>query len=163
MTTSVLLVQKANPSVDWILQSLEKKGYRVSQVRSQQKALRQAASEKPDLIILNATSSRMNGPKICRALHKKVQEIPIILILPEGQKGDFSMGATVVLTSPFTSRKLFNRIRIVLESDKGEIIQVGGLTLSLGKQCVIRGSRQLRLNPKEFELLKVLCAAQGEF
>ena len=161
MTTSVLLVQKANPSVDWILQSLEKKGYRVSQVRSQKKALRQAASEKPDLIILNATSSRMNGPKICRALHKKVEEIPIILILPEGQKGDFSMGATVVLTSPFTSRKLFNRIRIVLESDRGEIIQVGGLTLSLGKHCVIRGSRQLRLNPKEFELLKVFMRSPG--
>ena len=161
MTTSVLLVQKANPSVDWILQSLEKKGYRVSQVRSQKKALRQAASEKPDLIILNATSSRMNGPKICRALHKKVEEIPIILILPEGQKGDFSMGATVVLTSPFTSRKLLNRIRIVLESDRGEIIQVGGLTLSLGKHCVFRGSRQLRLNPKEFELLKVFMRSPG--
>jgi DNA-binding response OmpR family regulator len=161
MTASVLLVQKANPSVDWILQSLERKGYTVSLVRSQQKAIRHAASKKPDLIILNATSSRMNGPKICRALHRKVEEIPIILILPEGQKGDFSMGATVVLTSPFTSRKLFNRIRIVLESDRGEIIQVGGLTLSLGKQCVIRGSRQLRLNPKEFELLKVFMRSPG--
>ncbi|MGA9348483.1 MAG: response regulator transcription factor [Anaerolineae bacterium] len=161
MTASVLLVQKAKPSIDWILQSLEKKGYRVSVVRSEQKAVRQATSEKPDLIILNATSFRMDGTKICRALYKKVEGIPIILILPEGQKGDYTMGATVILNSPFTSRKLFNRIRIVLKSDKGEIIQTGGLALSLGKRCVIRGSRELRLNPKEFELLKVFMRSPG--
>jgi len=161
MTASVLLVQKAKPSIDWILQSLEKKGYRVSVVRSEQKAVRQATSEKLDLIILNATSFRMDGAKICRALYKKVEGIPIILILPEGQKGDYTMGATVILNSPFTSRKLFNRIRIVLKNDKGEIIQTGGLALSLGKRCVIRGSRELRLNPKEFELLKVLMRSPG--
>jgi DNA-binding response OmpR family regulator len=161
MTASILLVQKAKPSIDWILQALEKKGYRVSLVRSEQKAVRQATSEKPDLIILNATSSRMNGAKICRNLYKKAEGIPIILILPEGQKGNYTMGATVILNSPFTSRKLLNRIRIVLKDDRGEIIQVGGLTLSLGKRCVSRGSRELRLNPKEFELLKVFMRSPG--
>ena len=161
MTASVLLVQKARPSIDWILQSLEKKGYRASLVRSEQKAVQQATSEKPDLIILNATSSGMNGSKICQALYKKVEGVPIILILPEGQKGDYTMGATVILNSPFTSRKLFNRIRVVLKSDKGEIIQAGGLALSLGKRCVIRGNRELKLNPKEFELLKVFMRSPG--
>lgn len=161
MTARVLLVQKAKPSVDWILQSLEKKGYKVSLARSEKKAVQQATSEKPDLIILNATSSRMNGPKMCRALYKKVEGIPIILILAEGQKGDYTMGATVILNSPFTSRKLFNRIGIVLKSDRGKIIQVGGLALSLGKRCVIRGSRELRLNPKEFELLRVFMRSPG--
>lgn len=161
MTASVLLVQKARPSIDWILQSLEKKRYRVSLVRSEQKAVQQATSEKPELIILNATSSGMNGSKICQALYKKIEGVPIILILPEGQRGDYTTGATVILNSPFTSRKLFNRIRVVLKSDKGEIIQAGGLTLSLGKRCVIRGNRELKLNPKEFELLKVFMRSPG--
>lgn len=161
MTASVLLVQKARPSIDWILQSLEKKRYRVSLVRSEQKAVQQATSEKPDLIILNATSFRMDGAKICQALYKKIEGVPIILILPEGQRGDYTTGATVILSSPFTSRKLFNRIRVVLKSDKGEIIQAGELALSLGKRCVIRGNRELKLNPKEFELLKVFMRSPG--
>jgi DNA-binding response OmpR family regulator len=163
MTTSILLLEKARSPIDWICQSLEKKGYKVSLVHNEQKAIRQAISETPDLIILNATSSKLNGPEICRTLHEKVEEIPIILILAKGETGDDTIGATVILTPPFTSRKLLNRIRRVLKSNEGEIIQVGGLTLSLGTRCVSRGgkSTKQRLTPKEFELLKAFMRSPG--
>jgi two-component system alkaline phosphatase synthesis response regulator PhoP len=161
MTASILLVEKARSSIDWILQSLEKKGYKASLARNEQQAVKQATSETPDLIILNATSQKMDGPRICRALHEEVPEIPIILILAEGQKGDDSMGATVILTPPFTFRKLFNRIRSILRNDEGETLQAGGLTLNLGTRRVNNGSREQRLNPKEFELLKVFMRSPG--
>ena len=124
MPTSILLVEKAKSPIDWILRSLEKKRYEVTVVRSEQKAVQQATSETPDLIILNTTSPEIDGPKVCRALHEKVEEIPVILILAEGERGDDTMGATVILTPPFTSRKLFNRIRRILKSNEGKILQV---------------------------------------
>jgi len=161
MTASILLLEKARSPIDWIRQSLEKKGYEVSPVRSERKAVQQATSEKPNLIILNATSSKMDGPRTCRTLHEKVAEIPIILILAEGEESHDMMGATIILTPPFTSRKLFNRIRRVLESKEGKILQAGGLTLSLGTHCVSRGSKERRLTPKEFELLKVFMCSPG--
>lgn len=161
MAASVLLVEKAKSSVDWILQSLEKKGYAVSLASSKRKAIQQATSETPDLIILNATSPKLDGPKICQSLHETIKEIPIILILAEGKRDDNPMGATVILIPPFTSRKLFNRIRMILKSDDGEILQVGGLTLSLGTRRVNNGSRERRLTPKEFELLKVFMRSPG--
>jgi len=163
MTASILLLEKAKSPIDWIRQSLEKKGYEVSLVRSEQKAVQQATSETPDLIILNATSPKIDGPKICRTLHEKIKEIPIILILAEAERGDDAMGVTIILTPPFTSRKLFNRIRRVLKSNQGEILQVGGLRLSLGTRCVNGGSKstERRLNPKEFELLKVFMRSPG--
>ena len=162
MTASILLVEKASSPIDWILQSLEKKkGYEVSLARNEQEAVQRTASETPDLIILNATSLEIAGPRICQVLYEKVAEIPIILILAESQESMDVMGATFVLTPPFTSRKLFNRIRSILKSDEGETLKAGRLSLSLGTRCVSRGSKEQRLTPKEFELLKVLMRSPG--
>ena len=118
MIASILLVEKAGSPIDWILESLEKKGYEVSLARNEQEAVQQATSETPDLIILNVTSRRLDGPRICETLHKKVAEIPIILIL----KDKDVTGATFVLTPPFTSRKLFNRIRRILKSAETTVL-----------------------------------------
>ncbi len=162
MTASILLVEQASSSVDWILQSLEKrKGYEVSLARNKRQAIQQATSGTPDLIILNATSPKLDGRKICQALYEKVAEIPIILILAKAGKGEDVMGATFILTPPFTSRKLFNRIRSILKSDEGEVLQAGRLTLNLGTRRVNNGSKERRLNPKELELLKVFMRSPG--
>ena len=161
MTASILLVEKAESPIDWILQSLERKKYEVSLARSEQEAVQRAASETPDLIILNATSPRIDGRKTCQALHENVAEIPIILILAEAKKDEEVMGATFILTPPFTSRKLFNRIRSILKSDEGKTLQAGGITLSLGTRRVNNGSKERRLTPKELELLKVFMRSPG--
>lgn len=161
MAASILLIEKAKSPIDWIFQSLEKKGYTVSLVRSEQKAIQQAASETPDLIILNATSPKIDGPKICHTLHEKVEEIPVILILAAGERDDDVTGATVILTPPFTSRKLFNRIKRVLRSGAEKTMQAGGLALKLGTHCIDNGCREWRLTPKEFELLKVFMRSPG--
>jgi DNA-binding response OmpR family regulator len=161
MPASILLVEKAQSSIDWISKNLEKKGYEVSLAGNEQEAVQLAISETPDLIILNTTSRRLDGPGICRTLQKKVAEIPIILILAKGQKGDDSMGATVILTPPFTFRKLFNRIRSILKSDEGETLQAGRLTLNLGTRHFNSGGKEQKLTPKEFELLKVFMRSPG--
>ena len=155
MTVSILLVEKAESPIDWIHQRLEKKKYEVSLARNKREAVERAASETPDLIILNATSPKIDGRKICQALHENVAEIPIILILEN------VMGATFILTPPFTSRKLFNCIWSILRSDEGETLQAGRLTLNLGTRCVNNGSKERRLNPKELELLKVFMRSPG--
>jgi len=161
MTVSILLVEKAGSPINWIHRSLEKKGYAVLLANNEQKAVQQATAEMPDLIILNATSPKIDGRKICRTLHDKVSEIPIILILAEGEKDPDVMEAAFVLVPPFTARKLFNRIRMVLKSDEGEILQAGGLTLKLSTRSVNNGRREWRLTPKELELLKVFMRSPG--
>jgi DNA-binding response OmpR family regulator len=161
MTASILLVEKAKSPIDWIHQSLEKKGYAVLLARSEKKAVQQAVSETLDLIILNSTSPKLNGLQICRALRGKAKTIPIILILAEGERSDDVMEATFVLIPPFTSRKLLNRIETILKNDEGKILQAGGLTLKLATRCVNNGRREWRLTPKEFELLRVFMRSPG--
>jgi two-component system alkaline phosphatase synthesis response regulator PhoP len=161
MTVSVLLIEKADSSIDWIFESLEDSEYKVSVARSEQEALQKATSEMPDLIILNGTSTGIDGREICQALHDKVAEISIILILAETKRGEDVTGATFVLTPPFTYRKLFNRVRSILKSEEGEILRAGKLTLNLGTRRVNNGSKERRLNPKELELLKVLMRSPG--
>ena len=161
MTASILLVDKAKSPIDWILQSLERKKYEVSLARSEQEAVLRAASETPDLIILNATSPGVDGRKTCQALHENVAEIPIILILAEAKKDEEATGAAFILAPPFTSRKLFNRIRSILKGNEGETLQAGKLTLNLGTRRVNSGSKERRLTPKELELLKVFMRSPG--
>jgi len=161
MAASILLVEKADSPIDWIHQSLEKKGYAVLLARSEEKAIQQAVSETPDLIILNATSPKLDGRHICQAVHEAVAEIPIIVIVREAEKDDDMTEAMFVLVPPFTSRKLFNRIGTILKNDEGSILRAGGLTLKLGSRCVHNGRREWRLTPKEFELLKVFMRIPG--
>ena len=166
MTASILLVEETKPSVDWILQSLGRTEYEVSLVRSEQEAIQWALAETPDLAIINATSRKIDGPRVCQTLHErtireKVAKIPIILILAETKASHEVTGATFVLAPPFTSRKLYNRIRSILRSDEGETLRAGGLTLSLGTRRVSIGGRERRLTPKEFELLRVFMSSPG--
>ncbi len=161
MTVSILLIEKAKSPIDWIFESLQKKEYEVSLARNEQEALQQATSQMPDLIILNGTSAEINGREVCQALHEKVAEISIILILAETKRGEDVAGATFVLTPPFTYRKLSNRIRSILRGEEGEILRAGKLTLNLGTRRVNNGSKERRLNPKELELLKVFMRSPG--
>ena len=79
MSFKVFLIGKYASTLSSLRSSLEKKGYLVSAVHSRKKALEQVGADKPDLIILDATSPKLDGGKTCQALRQKVGEVPIIL------------------------------------------------------------------------------------
>ena len=84
MSLKVLLIGKDASTLSSLRPNLEQKGYIVSAVRSRKKALEQVGADKPDLIILDATSPRLDGGRTCQALRQKVGEVPIVLIHEEG-------------------------------------------------------------------------------
>jgi DNA-binding response OmpR family regulator len=143
--------------------NLEKKGYTVSAVRSRKKALEQVGVDKPDLIVLDATSPRLDGGRTCQALRQKVGEVPIILISGEGNDSG-QAEADFHLPAPFTFRKLVNRIKRVMQSNEqgGETLQVGGLILNLDMRWVTRGRKKHQLTPKELRLLEAFMRNPGK-
>jgi len=163
MSLKVLLIGKDASTLSSLRPSLEKKGYTVSAVRSRKKALEQVGADQPGLIILDATSSRLDGGRTCQALRQKVGEVPIILIREEGDDSG-QAEADFHLTAPFTFRKLANRIRRVVQSNEqsGETLQVGGLILNLDRRLVTRGEKKHQLTPKEFDLLETFMRNPGK-
>ncbi|HID63006.1 MAG TPA: response regulator transcription factor [Anaerolineae bacterium] len=163
MGLKVLLIGKDASTLSSLKPGLEKKGYIVSAVRSRKKALEQVADDKPDLIILDATSPRLDGGRTCQALRQRVGEVPIILISEEGNDSG-QAEADFHLTAPFTFRKLANRIKRVVQSSEqsGETLQVGGLILNLDKRSVSRGKKKHQLTPKELRLLEVFMRNPGK-
>ncbi len=163
MSLKVLLIGKDASTLNSLRPKLEKKGYIVSAVRSRKKALEQVGVDKPDLVILDATSPRLDGGKTCQALRRKVGEMPIILITEEDNDSGHAE-ADFHLTVPFTFRKLANRIKRAVQGSgqSGEILRVGGLVLNLDRRSVSRGEKKHQLTPKELKLLEVFMRNPGK-
>jgi len=162
MTANILLVERDVASADLLAPCLEKKGHCVSIACDEREAAQQASVVQPDLIILNAVSPQLDGPKACRTLRQELKGIPIILILAEGEKAKGPVEADVCLNRPFTSRKLLNRVRRLLSRKKGKILQAGDLTLNLETCCVTKGKREYKLTPKECKLLEIFMRNPGK-
>jgi two-component system alkaline phosphatase synthesis response regulator PhoP len=163
VSLKIFLIGKDASTLGSLKFNLEKKGYTVSSVRSRKKALERVVADKPDLIILDATSPRLDGGRTCQALRQKVGEVPIILISqPANDSGQAE--ADFYLPAPFTFRKLANRIKRVVQSigQSGEILQVGDLILNLDRHSVIRGSKRYQLTPKQFNLLEIFMRNPGK-
>jgi DNA-binding response OmpR family regulator len=163
MSLKVFLIGKYVSTLSSLGPSLEKRGYIVSAVRSRKKALEQVGTDKPDLIVVDATSPRLDGGRTCQALRQKVGEVPIILI-SEGGSGSGRAEADFHLTAPFTFRKLANRIKRAVQSSEqsGETLQVGGLILNLDRRSVTRGKKKHQLTPKECNLLETFMRNPGK-
>ena len=163
MGLKVFLIGKDASTLSSLSPGLEKKGYTVSAVHSRKKALEQVGTDKPDLIIVDATSPRLDGVRTCQALRQKVGEVPIILISEEGSDSG-QAEADFHLTAPFTFRKLANRIKRAIQSSEqsGETLQVGGLILNLDRRSVTRGKKKHQLTPKEFNLLETFMRNPGK-
>jgi DNA-binding response OmpR family regulator len=162
MSLKVFLIGKVASTLSSLRSSLEKREYIVSAVHSRKKALVQIGAAKPDLVIVDATSPKLDGGRTCQALRQKMGEVPIILIHEEGNDSG-QAEADFHLTAPFTFRKLANRIKRAVQGSQqsGEPLQVGGLILHLGRRSVTRGRRKYQLTPKELKLLETFMQNPG--
>ena len=106
-----------------------------------------------------------NGFDLCGLL-RQGRQTPIIILTARGQKADkvrgLNLGADDYITKPFGSEELVARIRVALRRTAAEEapasgkLKAGDLTIDYDRRRVMRGSEEIRLTPKEFELLSLL-------
>jgi DNA-binding response OmpR family regulator len=114
----------------------------------------------PDIIIVDAVSLRSSGKRICRSLRDKSNGVPIVLISDGKIKPDEAC-VTVVLTLPFTIRKLLNRIKPLLPSEGQKVIHRGPIRLDLELRRVRCHGRETRLTPRLTKILQILLLNAG--
>lgn len=116
----------------------------------------------PDLIVLDLDLPDIKGIDVCRQVRVRSQ-VPIIVVSKRDSDAEkiaaFDHGADDYLTKPFNSEELLARIRVALrrtfdgQNHETGRLQCGNLTLDFDLRRVRRGTEEVYLRPKEFELL----------
>lgn len=167
---TVLVVDDEPPILRFVRSSLSAEGYRVITAGDATGALASVSADKPDLVILDLGLPDRSGFEVISTIRRQ-SSVPIIVLSArndERSKVDaFDLGADDYVSKPFGIPELIVRIRAALRhrfQAQGELPNYvsGDLTVDLVRRHVIRGGQEIKLSPKEFELLRHLVAHAGK-
>jgi len=149
---------------------LRSRGYSVTVAGTGREALDLFARERPDLIILDLGLPDINGIQVCRQV-RELADTPILILSARGAEKDkvaaLDQGADDYMTKPFGPEELMARVRATLRRSLGRETVLhgqltrGGLMIDFDRHRVQRGDDEIRLTPKEFELLTLLVTHAG--
>ncbi len=167
----ILLVEDELQIRRFLRVTLNSSGYDLVEAAAAREGLMLAATEKPDLIILDLGLPDMDGLDFTRQL-REWADIPVIVLSARGQEDDkisaLDAGADDYLTKPFGTGELLARLRVALrhsQSNKSEhnqnICQFGKISIDISKRQVLKDGEELHLTPIEFKLLTLFIKHQG--
>jgi two-component system KDP operon response regulator KdpE len=166
----VLVVDDEPPIRKLLRMGLSTQGYEILDAPSGKVAL-ELVAQKPDLIILDLGLPDVDGLDLLRILRQKNEGVPIVVLSSRGEEAAkvraLDLGADDYVTKPFGMEELLARIRAALRHQlqvHGErpVFRVGDLTVDLVRRIVRIGEKEVKLSPKEYELLRVLVQHAGK-
>ena len=169
MSARILLVDDEPSILATMAPLLRAQGYEVTTATNGQGALDTVDRQVPQLVILDLGLPDIDGIEVCRRL-REGRSMPILILSARGAETDkvtaLDVGADDYVTKPFGAQELLARVRAALRrSDAGVSpagpIARGDLVIDPDRRRVTRGGEELKLTPKEFELLVLLAQHAG--
>jgi two-component system KDP operon response regulator KdpE len=166
----VLVIDDEPPIRKLLRMGLSTQGYRVIEAEDGQSAL-DHMREKPDLVILDLGLPDMQGLELLRTMRTRDERVPIVVLSSRADEvakvQALDLGADDYVTKPFGMDELLARIRAALRHQlqvQGErpIFRVGDLSVDLVRRIVKTGDKEVKLSPKEYELLRLLVQHAGK-
>ncbi|WP_233965032.1 two-component system response regulator KdpE [Pectobacterium versatile] len=170
MQATILIVEDEKEIRRFVRQALEGEGCRVFDAETMQRGLLEAATRKPDLIILDLGLPDGNGIDYIRDL-RQWSSLPVIVLSARTDEQDkidaLDAGADDYLTKPFGIGELLARLRVALRrhsntQQETPLVSFGNITVDLLNRQVNRDGQELHLTPIEFRLLATLLASPGK-
>jgi len=169
MPQRILIVDDEPNIVATVSPLLRARGYDVYSATSGRAGLEAVDRDKPDLVVLDLGLPDVDGIDVCRKM-RQVSNVPIVVLSARGGEGDkvaaLDAGADDYVTKPFGPEELLARIRAALRradspaATSGPIVRAG-LVIDRDRFRVLRDGEEVRLTPKEFELLTYLAQHPG--
>jgi two-component system KDP operon response regulator KdpE len=166
----VLVVDDEPPIRKLLRMGLATQGYDILDAPSGKVAL-ELIAQKPDLIILDLGLPDVDGLELLRRMREKSEGVPIVVLSSRGEEAAkvqaLDLGADDYVTKPFGMDELLARIRAALRHQlqvHGErpVFRVGDLTVDLVRRIVRLGDKEVKLSPKEYDLLRILVQHAGK-
>jgi two-component system KDP operon response regulator KdpE len=166
----ILVIDDEPPIRKLLRMGLASQGYDVLDAPSGKAAL-ELLADRPDLVILDLGLPDVDGLELLRTLRQRQESLPIVVLSSRGDEAGkvaaLDLGADDYVTKPFGMDELFARIRAALRHRlqvHGErpVFQVGELSVDLVRRIVRLGDNEVRLSPKEYELLRLLVQHAGK-
>jgi two-component system, OmpR family, KDP operon response regulator KdpE len=169
MSQRILIVDDEPNIVATVSPLLRARGYEVVPAMSGRAGLDAVERDKPDLIVLDLGLPDLDGVEVCRQI-RQTSNVPILVLSARGAEPDkvaaLDAGADDYVTKPFGPEELLARIRAALRradspSTASGPITRGGIVIDRERFRVVRDGQEVRLTPKEFELLIYLAQHPG--
>ena len=166
----VLVVDDEPPIRKLLRMGLTTQGYEILEAPSGKIAL-EKLDEHPALIILDLGLPDVQGHELLRTIRARNEAVPIVVLSSRGDEAGkvqaLDLGADDYLTKPFGMDELLARLRAALRHQlqvQGErpVFRTGDLSVDLVRRIVKVGERDVKLSPKEYDLLRVLVQHAGK-
>jgi two-component system, OmpR family, KDP operon response regulator KdpE len=169
---TVLIIEDDHQIRRFLRATLSSQGYRLHEAVNGAEGLSLAASQQPDLIILDLGLPDVDGLTVARRI-REWSSTPILVLSARGQEADkiaaLDAGADDYVTKPFGVGELTARMRVALRhaaraehGDEDPVYEVGNLRVDLARREVSLRGEEVHLTPTEFNLLAVLVHHAGK-
>lgn len=166
----VLVIDDEPPIRKLLRMGLSTQGYEILEASNGKIAL-EKLTEEPALIILDLGLPDIQGHELLRTIRARNESVPIVVLSSRGDEAGkvqaLDLGADDYLTKPFGMDELLARLRAALRHQlqvQGErpVFHTGDLSVDLVRRIVKLGEREIKLSPKEYDLLRVLVQHAGK-
>ncbi|SFD91367.1 two-component system, OmpR family, KDP operon response regulator KdpE [Phytobacter palmae] len=167
---NVLIVEDEQAIRRFLRAALEAEGLRAWEAETLQRGLIEAATRKPDLVILDLGLPDGDGIDFIRDL-RQWSQIPVIVLSARTEESDkiaaLDAGADDYLSKPFGIGELQARLRVALRRNAGmqqsdPLVSFSDIQVDLANRRIVRAGEELHLTPIEFRLLAVLLNNHGK-
>jgi len=166
----VLVIDDEPPIRKLLRMGLTAQGYQVIEASNGKMAL-DLLNQTPDLVILDLGLPDIQGHDLLRMIRARNEAVPLVVLSNRGDEAGkvqaLDFGADDYVTKPFGMEELLARMRAALRHQlqvHGErpVFRVGDLSVDLVRRIVRIGEAEVKLSPKEYELLRVLVQHAGK-
>lgn len=174
MQPHILIVDDEKTIRSFLKVSLETQGYTCIEANCGAGALMLAASNNPDVLILDLGLPDIDGVEVIRRL-REFSQIPIVIVSARGHDREkveaLDAGADDYLTKPFSVSELLARIRVILrhksvsqvsDGQENTLYKLDELTVDEEKRRVWLEGKEIHLTPNEYKVLSLLIKYRGK-
>lgn len=165
----ILVVEDERNMRDIIRDYLTAHGLECDLARDGREALELLEEADFDAVVLDVLMPGLDGFGVCRAVRRH-SAVPILFLTALGSEEDmlrgYALGADDYVTKPFSLAVLLAKLQVLIRRSRGQrragVLSCGAISLDTGSRRCQAAGQEVKLSPREYELLLCLMRNQGQ-